>query len=69
MLEACSNYVSEKELRIFFATILSHSDPKEPVELWQAFKETLSYDISYRFQDNLDINIENYVLTLINNLV
>ena len=42
MYEACANYVSEKELRIFFATILSHSDPKEPVELWQAYKESLS---------------------------
>ena len=42
MSEACVNYVSEKERRIFFATILSHSDPKEPVKLWEDYKEELS---------------------------
>ena len=48
MSEASTKYSGVK-LRSFFATILHHCTPSDPLDLWNQFKEELSYDITYKY--------------------
>ena len=44
MTEAATKYKGVK-LRTFFATILHHCLPSDPLDLWDKFREYLVYDI------------------------